>query len=115
MNRPSMSAKTAACCVWVLFLVSVLAALSNTFIEMSLWKSAFYIYNSFIFYFVARNPELLVAKSWDEFDELLEKTDHHRYVLGTIPLYPALVLVATLYISIRQHDFVGGLLSLLPI
>ena len=109
-----MSAKKAAYCTWFFFLFSVLAAFSNTFINPSPWKSAFYIYNSFIFSFLARNPQLLVASSWDDFDEMLEKTDHARYVYGTIPLYPALVLIATLYISIREGDLIGGLLSLLP-
>jgi len=46
---------------------------------------------------------------------MLVPTDHRRYVLGTIPFYPTLVLVATLYIIIKQHDLPGSVLSLLPI
>lgn len=109
------SQRGAAIVTWIFFLVSVIAALNNIFIEMSYWKSAFYIYNSFFFFFLARNPGILVAESWDEFDKLLENTDHKRYVMGTIPLYPAFVLMATLYIAIKQDDFMGALLSLLPI
>lgn len=116
MTLPGMkiSEKGAAICTWVFFSFSVVAALFNTIVEPSYWKSAFYIYNSFIFYFFGRNPQLLVADSWNDFDEMLEKTDHARYVFGTIPLFPSLVLVATLYISISEGNLTGGLLSLLP-
>lgn len=109
------SEKGAAICTWIFFVFSAIAALYNTVLEPSYWKSAFYIYNSFIFYFLATNARLLVANSWDEFDEMLEETDHAKYVLGTLPLYPALVLTATLYIAIKEDDFIGALLSLLPI
>lgn len=108
------SEKGAAICTWVFFLFSAVAALYNTVVEPSYWKSAFYIYNSFIFYFLATNAQLLIADSWDEFDDRLEKTDHARYVLGALPLYPALVLIATLYIAIKQDDFIGALFALLP-
>jgi hypothetical protein len=50
-----------------------------------------------VFYFLYRNPEMLMAKNWDEFGELADNSRDQKYVWG-FPAYHAVMLSAILYI-----------------
>lgn len=94
-----INSRTANICVKVMFAGSIFLAMEGTFVSFDFVRSGVNISAAFCFYFLIRNPELLVAKNFDEFGDLLDDAVDKKFIWGTTPLYPAILLVSIGYIA----------------
>ena len=92
-----MTLKIAKRAILVMISVSISIAVLHTFIDQDYVGAMIGISSASIFYFYHRNPELLMAKSWEEFGELSDNSRDQKYVWG-FPAYHAVMLAAILYI-----------------
>ena len=83
--------------VFSLCIVSFFFAFVRTFIDQDFIDAMVGISSGFAMYYCVRNPELLVARTWKEFDEKYENSRDKKYLWG-FPLYQLLMLSAALYI-----------------
>lgn len=93
--------------IWGFFAISILGALHFTFRKLDLFMSALFISNCFMFFYFARNPGLLVAKNWDDFDFHMDNARSKKFLFGQTPLYPATLLFAVLYILLTKYGLAG--------
>lgn len=78
-------------------IISFVFAIIRTFIDQDFVDSMVGISSGFIMYYLVRNPELLMASSFDEFGERYDNSRDKKYLWG-FPLYQFLMLSAGLYI-----------------
>ena len=104
-----MNTKRAALVIWLFFGISIIGALHYTFQKLNLFMSALFISNCFIFFYFARNPEILVAKNWDDFDYHMDHARNKNFLSGGTPIYPAVLLAAILYIAAMKYGLGGAL------
>lgn len=77
--------------------ISVAIALLHTFIDQSYVGAMIGISSASVFYYLHRNPKMLMAKSWAEFGELADNSRDQKFVWG-FPAYHAIMLASILYI-----------------
>ncbi len=87
----------------VLFAVSVFMSLEGTFVSLNFIQAAVNIPAAFCFYFLIRNPVLLVAKDFDEFGELFDDAVDKKFIWGTAPICPAMLLISISYIAFMKY------------
>ena len=92
-----MSLKNAKRAIPVMGAISVFIALLHTFIDQSYVGAMVGISSASVFYYLHRNPKMLLAKSWGEFGELADNSRDQKFVWG-FPAYHAVMLAAILYI-----------------
>ncbi|MBL4582722.1 MAG: hypothetical protein JKY29_12990 [Gammaproteobacteria bacterium] len=92
-----MTPKIARRAILVMCSVSVGLAILHTFIDQDYLGAMVGISSASVFYFFYRNPEILMAKTWEEFGELADNSRDQKYVWG-FPAYHAVMLAAILYI-----------------
>jgi F0F1-type ATP synthase membrane subunit c/vacuolar-type H+-ATPase subunit K len=92
-----MTLKIAKRFILVMCSLSVGIAILYTFINQDYIGAMVGISSASVFYFLYRNPEMLMAKNWDEFGELADNSRDQKYVWG-FPAYHAVMLSAILYI-----------------
>lgn len=78
-------------------IVSLCVAVLNTFFEQDYIGAIIGITATSMFYYVHRNPELMMAKSWEEFCEQYDNSRDKKYMWG-FPAFHAVMLAAILYI-----------------
>ena len=92
-----MSPKVAKLAIVVMCLVSMGIAVLNTFFEQDYIGAIIGITATSMFYYVHRNPDLMMAKSWAEFCELYDNSRDRKYMWG-FPALHAVMLAAIFYI-----------------
>ncbi|MEX0964635.1 MAG: hypothetical protein WDZ52_11415 [Pseudohongiellaceae bacterium] len=83
--------------ILVMCSLSVGIAILHTFIDQDYIGAIIGISSASAFYFLHRNPEMMLAKNWDEFCEHVDNSRDQKYVWG-FPAYHAVMLAAILYI-----------------
>ena len=94
-----MTAKIAVGVITVMGFTSVGLAILNIFFDQSYLGAMVGISSASAFYYLYRNPKMMMAKSWDEFGELFDSSRDKKYIWG-FPAYHLLMLTAILYIWI---------------
>ena len=92
-----MTPKIAKRAIIVMCSISVGIAVLNTFFDQDYVGAVIGISATSTFYYVHRNPDLMMASSWDEFGELYDNSRDKKYIWG-FPAYHAVMLAAILYI-----------------
>lgn len=92
-----MTPKFAKRAILVMIAISIGIAFLHTFIDQDYIGALVGISSASVFYYLHRNPKMLMAKNWDEFGELADNSRDKKYVWG-FPAYHAVVLLAILYI-----------------
>ena len=92
-----MTLKIAKRAILVMISISLCMALLHTFIDQDYVGSMIGISSASVFYFLHRNPEMMMAKNWEEFGEHADNARDQKYVWG-FPAYHAVMLAAILYI-----------------
>ena len=90
-----MKARTAKIAISTMIVVSLGMAVLHTFFDQSYLGAMVGISSASAFYY--RNPEMMLAKSWDEFGELCDSSRDKKFIWG-FPAYHAVMLSAILYI-----------------
>jgi hypothetical protein len=93
----SIKPKFALSIVIGMFVLSIALAVHHTFFEQDYIAAMVCIYSTSAMFFLLRNPKILMAKSWAEFDELFHNARDKKYLWG-FPAYHLLMLSAILYI-----------------
>ncbi len=78
-------------------LASVCLAILNIFFDQNYLGAMVGISSASAFYYLYRNPKMMMAKSWDEFGELYDNSRDKKYLWG-FPAYHLLMLAAIFYI-----------------
>jgi len=78
-------------------LLSIALAIVRTFLDQDLFAALVGVSAASVFYWPYRNPEILLAKNWDEFCQRYDKSRDMKYLHG-FPLYQLLILSVILYI-----------------
>lgn len=81
----------------VLGLISVSLAILYTFFDQNYLGALVGISSASAFYYLYRNPKMMMAKSWDEFGKLYDSSRDKKYLWG-FPAYHAVMLLVILYI-----------------
>lgn len=92
-----MTLKIAKRAILVMISISVGLAILSVFIDQDYMGAMIGISSASVFYFVHRNPKLMMAKNWDEFGEHADNARDKKYIWG-FPAYNAVMLAAILYI-----------------
>ena len=92
-----MTPKLAKRAITVMCPISIGIAVLNTFFDKDYVGAVIGISAASAFYYLYRNPELMMAKNWDEFGELYDNSRDKKYIWG-FPAYHGVVLAAILYI-----------------
>ena len=92
-----MTPKIAKRAILTMLSVTVMLAVINTFFDQSYVGAMICISSASIFYYVYRNPGLMMAKNWDEFGEEFDNSRDKKYIGGS-PTLNAVMLAAILYI-----------------
>ncbi len=92
-----MTLKFAKMAIVFMCIVSVGVALLNTFIDQDYFGAIIGITATSMFYYVYRNPQLMMAKNWEEFCEQYDNSRDKKYLWG-FPAFHAVLLSAILYI-----------------
>ena len=92
-----MTRKIAVRAIKIMILLAIGLAVLNTFIDQSYVGALIGISSASTFYFAYRNPDMLMAKSFDEFGDLFDIARDKKYLWG-FPAYHAVMLAAILYI-----------------
>ena len=98
-----ISYNSANICIRVMFAGAVFMSLESTFFSLNFVRAGVNISAAFCFYFFIRNPKLLVAKDFDEFGDLLDDAVDKKYIWGTTPIYPAILLSSISYIAVMKY------------
>lgn len=77
--------------------LSIGITLLHTFVDQSYVGAMIGISSASVFYFLHRNPEMMMAKNWEEFGEHADNARDQKYVWG-FPALHAVMLAAILYI-----------------
>ena len=81
-------------------IASVILAIGRTFIHPDLVGALIGVSSAGVFYWVYRNPGMLMARSFDEFGEYYDNSRDKKYLWG-FPLYQLLILCVILYFWLR--------------
>jgi len=92
-----MTLKIAKRVILVMMAISVGLAILNTFFDQDYVGAMIGISSASVFYFLHRNPEMMMAKNWQEFGDHADRSRDQKYVWG-FPAYHAVMLAAILYI-----------------
>lgn len=92
-----MTLKIAKRVILVMISVSVGIAILRTFFDQDYIGAMLGISSASVFYYLHRNPKMMMAKSWNEFGELADNSRDQKYVWG-FPALNAVMLAAILYI-----------------
>ncbi len=92
-----MKLKNAKIAIAVLGSISIALAFLHIFIDQSYVRALVSISSASAFYYLYRNPEMMLAKSWDEFGEFVDNSRDKKFIWG-FPAYHAVMLAAILYI-----------------
>ena len=92
-----MTLKIAKRAILVMISLSIGIAILHTFFDQDYVGAMVGISSASVFYFMHRNPELMMAKNWEEFDEHADNARDKKY-LGGSPALNAVMLAAILYI-----------------
>tara|TARA_B110000858_G_scaffold89711_2_gene103743 strand:- start:7951 stop:8238 length:288 start_codon:yes stop_codon:yes gene_type:complete len=92
-----MSLKTAKRIILVMCSISFGLIVLHTFFDQNYIGAMIGIASASAFYYLHRNPELMMARNWDEFGELYDNSRDKKYLWG-FPAYHAVMLAAILYI-----------------
>jgi len=92
-----MTLKIAKRAILVMISLAVGITILHTFIDQDYVGAMIGISSTSVFYFLHRNPEMLMAKSWEEFGEHADNARDQKYVWG-FPALNAVMLAAILYI-----------------
>lgn len=76
---------------------AVALAIIRTFFDQELLGAMIGVSSAFTMYYLYRNPEILLAKSFDELGELYDNSRDKKYLWG-FPAYQLLMLSVALYI-----------------
>ena len=93
----AMTLKTAKRVIIVLCLISFGLTVLHTFFDQDYIGAMIGIGSASAFYYLYRNPEMMMARNWDEFGELYDNSRDKKYIWG-FPAYHAVMLAAILYI-----------------
>ena len=77
--------------------ISVGLTIFHLFIDQDYIGAMIGISSASVFYFLHRNPEMMMAKTWEEFGEQADNSRDQKYVWG-FPAYHVAMLAAILYI-----------------
>lgn len=97
-----ISYNSANICIRVMFIGAVLMAIESTFVSLSFVMASVNISAAFCFYFFIRNPKLLVA-NFDECGDLLDDAVDKKFIWGTAPICPAMLLISISYIAFMKY------------
>ncbi len=86
-----------------MFCLAIFMSLEGTFISLDFLRAVINISAAFVLYFLIRNPNLLIAKNFDEFGDLLEDAIDKKFIWGTTPIYPAILLCSISYIALMKY------------
>ena len=92
-----MTLKIAKRVILVMISISIGLTVLHTFIDQDYVGALIGISSTSVFYFLYRNPEMMMAKNWDEFGEHADNSRDQKYVWG-FPAYHVTMLAAILYI-----------------
>ena len=92
-----MTLKVAKRAILVMISLAVAITILHTFIDQDYVGAMVGVSAASVFYYVHRNPDLMLAKNWDEFGELYDNSRDKKYVWG-FPALHAVMLAAILYI-----------------
>jgi len=116
-----LNLKNAKRAILVMGAISVAIALLHTFIDQSYVGALVGISSASVFYYLHRNPMMLMAKSWAEFGELADNSRDQKFVWGFLA-YHAInassaqfrkIVSCELVIGLRANvDKSGGLLDI---
>ena len=93
----TMTLKIAKRAILVMISLSIGIAILHIFIEPDYIGAMIGISSASAFYFLHRNPEMMMAKNWEEFGEHADNARDQKYIWG-FPAYHAVMLAAILYI-----------------
>ena len=94
-----MNLKIAKRAIIVMCSVSVGIAILHTFIDQDYIGAMVGISSASAFFFLHRNPEMMMAKNWREFCEFADQSRDQKYIWG-FPAFHAVMLSASLYIRV---------------
>jgi len=77
--------------------LSVGLAVLHVFIDPDYIAALIAMSSTSVFYFLYRNPEMMMSKNWAEFGEHVDNARDQKYVWG-FPAYHVVMLAAILYI-----------------
>lgn len=92
----------------IFFVASVLLSVEAVFLDPGFLGAALNISIAFVFYFVIRNPDLVIARSFKEFGDRLDQEVDKKFLYGTTPWLPTFLLLAFLYISQARYGWPLG-------
>ena len=92
-----MTLKIAKRAIIVMCAISIWLAILHTFFDQDYIGAMVGISSASVFFYLHRNPEMLMAKSWEEFCEHADESRDQKYVWG-FPALNAVMLAAILYI-----------------
>lgn len=92
-----MTPKAARIAIAVMGLLAVGIAVLHTFFDQDYIGAIIGITAASTFYYVHRNPDLMMARNWEEFCEQYDKSRDKHFMWG-FPAYHAVLLAAILYI-----------------
>lgn len=92
-----MTLKIAKRVIVVMISISVSLTILHIFIDQDYVGALIGMSSASVFYFLHRNPEMMMAKNWDEFGEHADNSRDKKYIWG-FPAYHAVMLAAILYI-----------------
>lgn len=92
-----MTPKIAKRAILVMCSTSVGLVILHTFVDQSYIGALVGLSSASVFYYAHRNPDILMAKSWDEFGEIYDNSRDKKYIWG-FPAYHAVMLMIILYI-----------------
>ena len=96
MAKRRISQKTAQKIVLGMAIASVCLAIGRIFIHPDLVGALIGVSSAPIFYWVYKNPEILMSKDSEEFGAVFDNSTDRKYLLG-FPLLHALVVSVILY------------------
>lgn len=102
------SRRSARATATILFVVSLLLSVESVFIDPNFLGAAINISIAFNFYFVIRNPDIVLAENFEDFGKKLDVTVDRKFLYGTTPWFPAILLLAVLYISYARYGLPFG-------
>ena len=92
-----MTLKIAKRVILVMISISLGLTILHVFIDQDYVGAMVGVSSASIFYFLYRNPKMMLAKNWEEFGEHVDNSRDQKYIWG-FPAYHVVMLAAILYI-----------------
>jgi len=92
-----MSLPIAKRVILFMIILSLSLAILHIFFDPDIMSAVVAISSASAFYFLHRNPNLMLAKNWDEFCELYDESRDRKYIHG-FPAFHVVLLLVILYI-----------------